>query len=255
MQKIGLEIEAVFPSNTYRSKIVENYPRWECVDDGSLYGDGAFEVRLSRPININELDEVLEEMNEFCVKYDARFSDRHFTGNSDYYDDEDFDCGFHIHFGLPETYDMNNVVSLLKETRKCEDKIVELAQREDCSWCMPTDNHFDSIDDCEHLNNDRYMGVNITNMGSRHKNTIEFRYASAGVVFNIDHLKAYVHYLKDIWYKTMLVKSPKVVSVSYGGSNFCFQCVDNKMSNNRASNVISMLKKCGTQTKINLVRL
>lgn len=216
-QTIGIELEACFSDWDHRAEIMEEYPRWECVGDGSLSGT-AWEMRLRRPINISDIEEVANELEEICTRYNAKGSvenEAEFSGSWDRNESNGFDTGLHIHFGMPNNYSATNIMSLLKAVGNSQGEIDRLAFRHDNGWARDVSHHFRALGQYDSLNDDRYMGVNMTNIGNSHKNTIEFRWGHASVGFSANDFMAYFNFLNGLWQKHMMGKPKKVVAVKY----------------------------------------
>lgn len=131
--------------------------------------------------------------------------------------------GLHIHFAIPENYSFLDIVAL-SDYLKANDKTVrELSWRDSPVWAKNTKAHTDTlINTVADLNNyiivgrapkswtsestnehdlpriqlccNKYMGMNITNLGSG-IHTIEFRYADSALLADLTAFKKYLKFL------------------------------------------------------------
>lgn len=249
-QKIGIEIEACFDSWEDKSRIRSEFPRWQCVDDGSLHGV-AFEVRLDGPCEIEDIETVAEELETISDKYNARGSvedSDEFTGSWDAVEENGFDTGLHIHFGLPEEYSIMNIFKLVQEVSKNQDRIYDLGARNGSPWARPASLHFENVQSgYNYFYSDRYVGLNLTNVGYDSKNTIEFRYAHASVGFNKADFMRYFNFLREIWERTMYAKAPKVIGYKHNGQAVF---VEEVRKTNRNEWMVNFVRNNRTETKL-----
>lgn len=201
----GIEIECYVPVGSmpvgayHHGVQVPTFPAgWNAQRDGSLHTrrGGFMAVEIVSPVlkGIDGLQQVktvvaaLKAMN-------ASVNDR---------------CGFHVHVGIgSDAKLLQKVVHLAANYERALFAMTGTRSRETGSYCRPISRDFQSLQfDQNGLGHsvafDRYRAVNVSNLVTREKPTVEFR-AFAGTL-NIDKIVAYIRFCIGLVEKAATMK-------------------------------------------------
>ena len=241
MLRIGIEVECINASDDLENNM-SRYINWSTKGDESLHCDDGVEIYNNGPKPYELLPSLAQDLEEILRDNHLAYTENGEVINSnDHLDtDYDFSCGLHIHFEFPADATISNLI--IRECHKSQTEINDLAWRFNEEWGGGVENHLDNFVNGRHTQS-RYQGVNISNIGNHPKHTIEFRYASSGIAYKKEDFLAYVHFLKEIWDRTMTIKAPKVTHLTYNSKVYHFQEVNDNSVYVKNGNDIKYLSK------------
>lgn len=215
------------------------------VPDGSLGNSGA-EMKFDQGVPLCDANERIENMNKIAtdpqLKAHFGFAKKGCLIPKDvrnelrtYNVEQQNSTGLHIHFGVPKTFNCLDVLRLLMYMDKNHKSVCKLAWRKSDKWarrpqriiksflnrCLDKEFGAGSLSGSiyqlrPYFGWSKYEAVNLGNLTCKY-HTIEFRYADASLMTDLDAFYKYLAFLKDAFDKCftgeteLIVKGKKLV--------------------------------------------